>query len=314
MEHAKLQILLVVKRIVRELVKRIESYTFVTHKYGKPKRTILLTTLIIHAKLRAMQDKKQFLPIFFISLAFVLLLFLLGRIGALNFFVSLTQESIFPFAQMIHATSAKEDTTQMGKLQKENTLLSEQLVQMRALQSDNQALRDQFATTNPSSQKLLPAQIVGFGDAVVNESYPENLIIRAESVDGVRKGMVVVIKNELVGIINNVSEKYANILLVSNKQNSFSVKDTSTNALGVMRGTGSGQIEMDNVLLSDTIKRDDLIVTVGNQTVDGNGFPPGLLIGKIVSVNKNPSSLFQNASVVPLVSFDHLTQVFVLLP
>lgn len=261
-----------------------------------------------------MQDKRNFLPIFFISIALVLLIFLLARIGLLNFFINFSQESIFPFAQMVHTSSVKEDTTQVGRLQKENAMLSQQLVQMKATQSDNQALRDQFATPNPNPQKLLPAQVVGFGDAVVNESYPESLIIHAGLHDGVRKDMVVVVKNELIGIINQVSAQYANVVLVSNKQSSFSVKDNSTNALGVAKGQGSGEILADNVLLSDTLQKDDLMVTVGNTTIDGNGFPPNLVVGKIVSVNKNPSSLFQNASVVPLISFDHLTEVFVLLP
>ena len=69
---------------------------------------------------------------------------------------------------------------------------------------------------------------------------------------------------------------------------------------------------LDNVVLSDTIENTDLVETKGDVDANGNGYPPHLIVGKILSVNKKTSALFQSALVGSLVDVSKLDVVFVM--
>ena len=93
---------------------------------------------------------------------------------------------------------------------------------------------------------------------------------------------------------------------------SFPAKTSQTNAIGVLKGSGNNTMVLDNVVLSDDLKVGDLVVTAMDQDIKSQGFPPNFIIGKIISVEKNPSSLFQRASLSGLVDVTKLSFVFVI--
>jgi cell shape-determining protein MreC len=68
----------------------------------------------------------------------------------------------------------------------------------------------------------------------------------------------------------------------------------------------------DNVLQSSDIKISDVILTKGDQDIKGVGIPPDLILGKLISVSKKPSNLFQKGEVVSLLDFSNLSTVFVI--
>ena len=92
---------------------------------------------------------------------------------------------------------------------------------------------------------------------------------------------------------------------------SLTAKTLGTQAAGVVKGQGGGEIILDNVLLSNSLEKDDLVVTEGNINLDGSGFPADLVVGKIAAVSKNPSDLFQEAKVQSQLDFTKLGKVFV---
>ena len=69
---------------------------------------------------------------------------------------------------------------------------------------------------------------------------------------------------------------------------------------------------LDNVLLTENLKNGDLVLTKGDVNLNGEGFLPGLIVGKIISVEKSPSALFQKAQVEGLVDVTKLSTVFVI--
>ena len=60
---------------------------------------------------------------------------------------------------------------------------------------------------------------------------------------------------------------------------------------------------LDNVLLSDNIKRGEIVLTKGDLTINNTGFPEGLTVGKVIAIDKNPSALFQTAGIKNLIDF-----------
>ena len=94
--------------------------------------------------------------------------------------------------QKIVSTTTLQPTGALSsqqQLQQENNDLRTQLAHMQEVQKDNQALHDQFLITNPQSQKLLPADVVGIQQNAL-------FIDKGES-DNVYTGEVVVVKNNL---------------------------------------------------------------------------------------------------------------------
>lgn len=203
-----------------------------------------------------------------------------------------------------------QNTTQVT-LSQENAALRSQLLNTTKLQQDNTALRDQFALLSHASQTLLPSYIIGMPGFFPGLASPEDFILDVGKKDGVATGDSVVSRANLLGIIIKTSDHAALVQLVTNKATSFTAKTVGSNVQGVLTGQGNGIMVLGNVLLSQTLTVGDTVVTSGSQNLSGQGFAPNLLVGKITSVAKNPSSLYQSASVVPLIPFANLSLVFV---
>jgi cell shape-determining protein MreC len=85
----------------------------------------------------------------------------------------------------------------------------------------------------------------------------------------------------------------------------------STQALGVAKGQGGGGIILDDVVLSDTLQKGDLVLTKGDIDSHGIGIPPDLIVGEITSVSKFPSDLFQKASLKSKIDSSKLNKAFI---
>lgn len=177
-------------------------------------------------------------------------------------------------------------------------------------QREMKALRDQFETTTIPSVKLLPAKIIGFEGFLPGVSRPTRLVLDRGKSDGVRVGQAVVVKNNLVGRVGKITENRSQVTLLTKSGWSFTGKTSKTNAQGLLVIEG-GDMLLKNVVLSDELSKKDLVVTKGDENIDGVGFPPDIVIGEIVSVDKKASALFQTARVRSFVDVVGLSTVFV---
>lgn len=261
-----------------------------------------------------MQRKENFLPVF-------LLVFILsvGTLG-LSFFgktrgiegflqrISYSVEgNISNLWQNLPLISQNQN---IKKLQEENLLLSSKIIDRQKLERENQALSDQFQTAKPKSYILLPAKILGMLNFIPNISNPSSLILDKGETDGIKVGDAVVFKNNLVGKVVRVTAYLSKVDVVNNSSSSFTAR-TEKGALGLIKGLGDLMV-LDNVLLSETLSKDDIIVTMPNQNIDGAGVPSDLVVGKIISIDKNPSAVFQRAEVKSLINFSSLSTVFII--
>jgi rod shape-determining protein MreC len=259
--------------------------------------------------------KSSFTSYFLVFFILSLLIVGASKIGLLNPVDAFFKTIFSPVQAITYQAFAKitdiDSNSQMQTLKAQNLTLAKQLVDQSKLIADNKALRDQFQTENPKSTNLLPANVVGAPGFVPGLSVPEVLILNRGASDGVKVGDAVVYQNNLVGKITQVSANLASVTLTSNASSQFTAQTLQTQAQGVIKGQGGSEIILDNVLLSDNLKKDDLVVTSGDINAQSDGFPPDLTVGKIISVSKNPSDLFQKAEIQSLVNFSKLTEVFV---
>lgn len=258
-----------------------------------------------------MQKKTYLLPYTLIVLSLIFCILFISSKGWLGFFENSLQVTFLSLGRSLHpltpAPKEKQET-----LQEENIRLSQEVAQKQLLENDNKALRDQFENTTFPTTSLLPARVVGQPQTIPNLSFPEELIIDKGRKAGVSQGVIVVVKDNAIGQVTQSSDYFSKVQLVSSKQFALSGKDSTTGAVGVIKGIGNGEMVLDAVLLSDTLSVGDIVVSQGSQDITGKGFPPNILIGKITGVEKNPSSLFQRARIVPLLALQKLSLVFVL--
>jgi cell shape-determining protein MreC len=255
-----------------------------------------------------MQNRAKFIFVFIILILISLLFFTLSKAGILKLnFIS----GIFsPIQKEIHKSFIQltkfKGSPQVEKLKEENRLLVQKLVDQQKLIAQNKALLDQFQQISLKSSTLLPADVIGSPGFVPGISVAEFLVLNRGIADGVKVGDPVIIKNNLVGRVVKTLQNRSLINTVGNNSFFLGAKvGADKKTLGVVKGQGGGEIIMGNVLLSEVLKVGDIVLT--NEDV----FPQDLIIGKIISLNKNPSALFQEANVESFIDFSKLSTVFV---
>jgi rod shape-determining protein MreC len=252
-----------------------------------------------------------FLVFFILSLLFVGI----SKTGFLSPLNSLLKDIFSPVQVLTYGAFNKitgfGQNSEIQSLKAENLSLTQKLVDQNRLVGDNKALRDQFQTASPKSPALIPADVVGAPGFIPGLSLPEILILNRGANDGVKTGDAVVYQNNLVGEITQVSVNLSSVTLLTNSASLFTAKTLNTQAQGVVKGQGGGVVVLDNVVLSESLKKDDVVLTNGDINAQNSGFPPDLTVGKIISVSKNPSDLFQKADIQPLIDLSNLEKVFV---
>ena len=248
-----------------------------------------------------MQKNKNF-TIPFVSFAILSILFL---------FLWKSQILNSPSGLLSKISSGLRSTTVSAVDKNGNSNLSStsKLVDQVKLEQENQALSDQFAVSNPNPKTLMPARVIGAPTFIPGVSVPDFFILDKGSSDGVGVGDGVVVANNLIGKISVVNSSSSKVTLITDTSISFTGK-LQSEAVGVVTGLGDS-LEIGNILLSENISKNSLVLTKGDQNLEGVGFPPDLVVGKIVSVQKNPSDLFQKAEIKSLVDFTKINMVFI---
>ncbi len=258
-----------------------------------------------------MQKRKNWIYIFVFFLILSFLIFLLFRLSIFRPVSSFVQSVFSPAQTLIYSVTLGFGLDQKIKdLENKNIVLQNKILEQEKLIADNKALRDQFAVSNPTSRSLIEANVISSPSFIPGITVAESLIVNKGQKDGVNVGMSVVYKDNIVGVVKEASEYTSKITLITNSSFSVISETFETKAQGVIKGQGAGEMILDNVVLSQSLKQGDLVLTKGEGDLK-TLVMPNLVIGKILSVNKNPSDLFQVAKVKSLLDFSHLSTVFI---
>lgn len=260
-----------------------------------------------------MSRKNNFWLPFLLIIILSVLLFVLGRSGVFSGPANLISNVAAPIVHVFSGILPGKEMPQEA----ENKALVSKIVDQQKLITENRALRDQFETTYPKSQNLLPASVMSTPGFVPGISTPEYMVIDRGKSDNVKVGSAVVFKDNLVGRVTEVSPSFSRVMLVSNPSSNFAAKTISVkdpevvSTLGIATGLGGIELVLDNVLLSEKLSVGDYVATKGDFQINGTGYPPSLIVGKITSIEKKASDLFQRAKVKSLLDFSKLNTVFV---
>lgn len=197
---------------------------------------------------------------------------------------------------------------QSRKSAQENKALQEQLAQIL---SENANLRTRLAETtaqleqnislDPKTYNLFALRPIGV------DRY---LKVDQGSNNGLKVGMPVVFKDNYIGQILNISERGANVRLLTDpdsKISAFSIGKEG-NAKGLLIGQFGNELLFDKILHEEKISEGDLVYSEGTE-----GFlPRGLILGRVSKVIEQQTQIFKQAKVSPVFDIRDLELVFVI--
>ena len=192
---------------------------------------------------------------------------------------------------------------EVGRLQGELQRLAVEQNQLSSCLEENERLRKLLGAPLPPKWKFLPAKVAGVG---------EKIRIDKGEKDGVKKGMIVVAENILVGRVVEISEESSLLETPFTPKVSLPVVvkragGKGIQARGILRPVG-GSLILSEVLQSEDIQKGDLVVSGGDEN-----WPADLLIGQISDVLPKSAEVYQKARVKPLLEYDKLRIVFVVI-
>lgn len=191
------------------------------------------------------------------------------------------------------------------ELEAEVARLQAQIVelQQRVTETEILAALVDFARANPENT-YKAATVIGRDPS----PFLRYVILNIGSNDGIRPGMPVVTEKGLAGRIDAVIAEAARVQLITDAASVINVRlqNAATNA--ILSGSLSGELTLDMIPQDVGVFAGDLVLTSGL----GGGYPPNLLIGQVTSVRKLDYELFQQATVQPLVDFEHLQYVLII--
>jgi rod shape-determining protein MreC len=190
------------------------------------------------------------------------------------------------------------------RLRSENERLQLENGVMNELLQENDRLRDalDFKRTYPPSTVM--AEVIGRRSSPVSST----VTLNKGADQGIRKDMVVITAEGVVGKVQTVLPGTAKVLLLTDPG--------STIAVRVMRNREEGLLEgklvncsLKYVSYYVDIQEGDILVTSG---LDGI-YPKGLAVASVVKVSKNEANTFQTVMAEPAVRLSRLEEALVLL-
>lgn len=199
-----------------------------------------------------------------------------------------------------NAAGGAVDKEALLRLQIENAKLREAL----HLQDEETNLRRTLETRNLAGVNV---QVIGRsadGDTNV-------LIVGAGSEQGIKSGEPVVAENGvLVGTILTANPGRSTVLLLTHPRSAVGVElQNATRTPGIVAGQHGTSLRMRLIPQGETVEKGMAVVTAPVQET----IPAGLLIGEITDTHFQTGDLFQEATLQPLVDYQRLRMVSVIL-
>jgi rod shape-determining protein MreC len=195
------------------------------------------------------------------------------------------------------------------ELKRENVELRNANVAMAAIYAENKKLREllnykeQHRTQTTRAAKVIARN---FGDL------RDSMYINIGKDAGLKREMAVLNGSGLVGIIDEVYEDYAKVLLITSARCKVGARITrvDSRAVGIVNGRGGIRdvLVMEHIYREASVAKGDVVVTSGYS----GSHPENILIGTVKDVRLSNVGLLQEADVVPAVDVADVEYVLVI--
>ena len=191
------------------------------------------------------------------------------------------------------------------ELEADNAELQAQVIQLQQRVGEREVLAAlvDFAQASPEN-KYEAAAVIGRDPS----PFLHYIIINRGSNDGFLRGMPVVTNQGLVGRIDAVIADAARVQLITDPASNVNVRLQNAEVEASLIGSVTGDVTLDLIPQDTLIELGDLVLTSGL----GGGYPPDLIVGQVINVRSRDFDLFQQATIQPVVDFNHLSIVLVI--
>lgn len=215
------------------------------------------------------------------------------------------QTFYLPFA------SIKNSIQELRQVHVENTRLRESLVDANVKLSmleeagrENIRLRAVLGFEPPSGYSLLPARVI----AVIGDRIPMEAVINRGYLDGVAVNEPIINEEGLLGKVVSVSHSFSTVQLLTDPTNRVAVRISESREMGIAKYIMSQGLIVDNVPYQGDVKQGDLVVSSGL----GGLYPPGLVVGTVIGVERPKQEPFLSIRLAPAADFNSLDELFIL--
>ena len=209
-------------------------------------------------------------------------------------------------------TNFSEVKKENEALKKSNSEYQSKALEYDVLKKESERLRSMLNfSTQRDEYNYVGANINGLS----GNSFSDGFIINKGENKGIKKGMVAITGEGLVGQITSVGNNWSIVQSLSNENIAVAalVQRTRDNN-GIVKGhkdkNNKFLAEIDRLSLDSGIKKGDVIVTSGL----GGIYPPGIRIGNVMSVHEDKGEVMKSAIIKPYVDLEKIEEVFIVVP
>lgn len=255
-----------------------------------------------------LKEKKRYLLLIFLIIVSLIIILCSGQKG--HNLPVLNLVSRFSFSLANKTAGFLTDIKSYFNLKSENSELKEENISLlnenknlREAVEENSRLREMFNLNKRRDLKFQAAFIIGKDPT----NFFNTFIIDKGLEDGIKQDMAVINNSGIIGKIFSSSWRVAKVILLIDANCNICAIDTRSRVHGVVSGTGGSLCIMKFISADDDVKVGDTIFSSG----EGEIFPKGFLIGRVVKTEKTKDELMLDVYIKPAVKFSVLEEVFV---
>lgn len=206
--------------------------------------------------------------------------------------------------------------TEIQRLRADNAKLRDDVDRLTL---DNVRLREQAvaeqqavkldAVARQIAYQTVPAPVIARDPTGVMQT----VVLGSGATEGITVGDVVVSDQGVVGRVSQVGPGYSKVLLITDPGSAVSAIVQGSRATGIVRGQYGDTLVMEWILQTEPVEIGDVVITAGLS--DGKDlrslYPKGLVIGKVVALERAENAAYKTAIVLPAVDLRRLEHVLV---
>ncbi len=206
-----------------------------------------------------------------------------------------------------------KDLMDIHKLRAENRRFNLEIAELRRQNTrykeaffENKRLRSLLKMKNLIDYNFIVSEVIGYDIT----PWISRVSINVGTEDGVFPDAIVLAGGGLVGRVLTSSLHYSRVMLITDRNSRVPVIIQRSRARGILEGSGDSECQLLYVEKGADVSIGDTVITSGL----GDYFPKGILIGKVIKVDKlgDGTDLFQNIAVRPFVDLYHLEELLIL--
>jgi rod shape-determining protein MreC len=132
----------------------------------------------------------------------------------------------------------------------------------------------------------------------------QNITIDKGSKSGIGRDVTIITSDGVVGRVISSSDYFSVVQLIIDSQSAVGFIVRSSRRLGILKGTGGAELEMEYIDDDNDIKQGDELITSGQDQI----YPKGISLGIVLSVGPRQGN-FKVVRIRPSVNFGRLEEV-----